>query len=360
MRLVTAIASRKFLRPNIIRRGSLFLQKYSQRNVIIPEPSGIQAQNLTIPQFLNRHKWSFVPGGFFLIAFWQNDQFLLRLFCILGSVGGVAYHVSYTHAARRGMIPAAFNVAYIVLHIGFMYKIYLSNLPIKLQPHEQMCFDEQNFSSLMSRVDFKKFIDETTEYVTFKKRDVLEHSENMYLIVNGQIGVFYGNFCIARSDSGFLGEMGYLQSHMGVKLIKSYNEARQKGIIRLVVLEDSTVFRINKSKLKALLDDQSTIKAGLLSIWATQHMKSLQTQSIERYVLVSGDYDLLLECLLDPRTVTSDDLKVLEKYRAYRDINDEAHRNSLKNIGWTQENLDDIIRINEEKLARGEKLIEES
>ena len=88
--------------------------------------------------------------------------------------------------------------------------------------------------------------------------------------------------------------------------------------------EDSTVFRINKSKLKELLDDQSTIKAGLLSIWATQHMKSLQTQSIERYVLVSGDYDLLLECLLDPRTVTSDDLKVLEKYRAYRDINDEG------------------------------------
>lgn len=327
--------------------------------MIVPEPTGAEATNLNVFQFLNRHKWSFVPGGFFLIAFWQADQFLLRLFCIMGSVGGVAYHVSYTHAAKRGVIPAAFNIAYIILHIGFMYKIYLSNLPVQLQPHEQMVWDEQNFASLMTRADFKKLLDETSEYTSYNKRDVLEHDKYMYLIVNGQVGVFYGNFCIARSDTGFLGEMGYLQSHMGVKLIKSYNDAREKGIIQLVVLEDGNLLKIDKSKLKSLLDENSTIKAGLLSIWSTQHMKSLQTQSIERYVLVSGDYDLLLECLLDPRTVTSDDLKVLEKYRAYRDINEEAHRNSLKNIGWTEKNLRDIIAINEEKLTRGESLIDD-
>lgn len=361
MRLFRTLVSRRFLISSSFKlRGSHLLHKLYKRNVIIPEraePSGFESQNLGFFQFLNRHKWSFVPGAMFLIAFWQDDQFLLRLFCILGSVGGVAYHVSYTHAARRGVIPAAFNVAYILLHVGFMYKIYLSTLPVRLEPHEQMCFDEQNFSSVMSRTDFKKFVDETSEFVSFKKLDVLD-DPYMYLIVKGQVGVFYGNFCIARSDSGFLGEMGYLQSHMGVKLIKSYNEARDKGIIRLVVLEDTTCLRINKATLKELLDNSNTIKAGLLSIWATQHMKSLQTQSIERYVLVSGDYDLLLECLLDPRTVTSDDLKVLQKYRSYRGINDEAHRNSLQNIGWTEEDINDMIRINEEKLDRGEKLIE--
>lgn len=353
---IPLLLGRRLLRP-LQRRAHPLLNQISKRRVIVPEPSASSSKNLNVLQFINRHKWSFIPGSMFLIAFWQEDQFLIRMFCIFGSVFGVAYHVSYSHAARRGLIPAGFNVAYILLHVGFMYKIYLSNLPVKLEPFEQMVYDNQTFSSLMSKADFKKFVDETSEYVTLNKRDVLEHKDHMYLIVNGQIGVFYGNFCIARSDSGFLGEMGYLQSHMGIKLIKSYNEARQKGIIRLVVLEDTQAFRIKKNKLKELLEDEPTIKSGLLSIWSTQHMKSLQHQSIERYVLVSGDYDLLLECLLDPRTVTSEDLKVLEKYRKYRDINDEAHRNSLRNIGWTEENLNDIIRINEEKLARGEKLI---
>jgi len=355
MKLLSIIAHRTS-RIATQRPSRFLLHHWGKRRVIIPEPSATDSRKLTVIEFLNRHKWSFLPGTFFLLAFAQEDQFWLRSLCILGSVCGIAYHTSYTHVAKRGVIPAAFNMAYVILHLGFMYKIYLETRPVQLEPLQQMCHD-QTFSGLLSKRDFKRFVDETGEFVNITRTETLDHKDHMYLVVQGQIGVYYGNFCVARSEKGFLGEMGYLQSHMGIKLIKSYNDARQKGLIRLIALEDTTALKVEKSKLKELLDAEPTIKSGMLSVWAMQHMKLLQTQAIERYVLVSGDYDLLLECLLDPRTVTNDDLKVLKKYRTYHDINDEAHVNSLKQLGWSVERLDDFIKTNEEKLARGEELI---
>lgn len=316
-------------------------------------------RNIPIPRWVTPKHYSitfselFGHGSFILVAAsYAVDDFLwLRIIAVAGSTSMLFFTYFHPHG-RVLWLPFKWNCLFIAINSYRIGKVYLDRY-LAEQLSDELRETRSRHFYLMDTVDFGRLARVGT-IETFKKgENIIEQGQpNSYVrvVLSGGLKVMHDDKITYQLEEGnFISESGL---HAGLMLPGSV-----ESCCKIEAESDVRVLTWDRTELVELLNRSPHVRRSLKAVLSWDIVRKLKTQrtllsagiiddpeawTLRRHEQTEHRYASILKNLL----ATYDDTEMtrrqqeLNKYRTIHHIDDEHHREALKNCGWTPEEFE--------------------
>jgi len=310
----------------------------------IPVPRWVTPKHYSITLSECAGHASFILVG---ISYALDDFLWLRIIAVAGSTSMLFFTYFHPHG-RVLWLPFKWNCLFIAINSYRIGRVFLDrHWAQKLSKELEETRDKHFY--LMDRVDFAKLARSGT-IESYKKGDVVvvQGQPNAYVrvVLSGGLKVLRdGGLTYTLDEGNFMSESGL---HAGLMLVDKVDSC-----CTIVAESDVRLLTWNRTDLMELLHEEPHLRRSIKAILTWDIVRKLKGQRLmmgdhviedteawnnRRHDQTVHRYTAILKNLLASNPINFEQRKKeLNKYRTIHHIDDEDHRESLKECGWTEE-----------------------
>ncbi|CAB9520419.1 cNMP [Seminavis robusta] len=328
-------------------------------------------RTVPVPRWVSPRHYSitlsecFGHASFILVAIsYSVDDFLmLRIIAVAGSTSMLFFTYFHPHG-RVLWLPFKWNLLFIAINSYRIGKIFWDRY-LAEQISQELHQTRDKFFPLMDPVEFAKLARLGTVETFTKGVVVIEQDQpNKYVrvVLSGGLRVERDEQLTYKLEEGmFVSESGL---HAGLMLPDSI-----ESCCRIVAESDARLLTWERTELVDMLHRSPQLRRALKAVLSWDIVRKLKAQRImlfnglvqdaeewthRRHEQTEHRYKAILKNVLTHDEVNMNERKKeLIKYRTIHHIDDEHHRDALKECGWTVEEYEQGYRHDDPPVKKG-------